>query len=225
MFSALKRSYRKMLDRLISEAYDDSSVAGKRVFLDCYQFVRVEALTEANCKAGWKVTGLWPLSMSKPLMSPLLLKNSNKPATLKPTKVDSDVRTLNKPILTDFGEDQVLWSTPRKAYDYTTQARKFAKTIKAMPTDRLFLRKVGKAIDEKTFELATCKRRIQDLEAEIDRIRSTKRRKVEEDPNTLFANIKTIRASQRDVRRPDVEDSDSEEEYDSDDMQDCIEVS
>ena len=73
--------------------------------------------------------------------------------------------------------------------------------------------------------MATCKRRIQDLEAEIDRIRSTKRRKVEKDPNTLFANIKTIRASQRDVRRPDVEDSDSEEEYDSDNMQDCIKVS
>jgi len=63
-----------------------------------------------------------------------------------------------------------------------------------MLTDQLFLRKVGKAMDEKDFELAIAKRRIKLLEAELERVRATKRRKVEIDPNTQFANIETIRA-------------------------------
>jgi len=37
-----------------------------------------------------------------------------------------------------------------------------------MLTDKLFLQKVGKALDEKGFELALCKRRIKSLEAEVD---------------------------------------------------------
>ena len=56
----------------------------------------------------------------------------------------------------------------------------------------MFLRKAGKTIDRKTFKLAACKRKIQVLEQEVERLRRTKRRKVEEDPNTLFASIKTI---------------------------------
>ena len=79
-------------------------------------------------------------------------------------------------------------------------------------------------MDEKDFELAMTKWRIELLEAELERVRATKRRKVEIDPNTQFANIETIRALQRAVGRKPVEDSDSEEEGDSSDVLSCIQV-
>jgi len=79
-------------------------------------------------------------------------------------------------------------------------------------------------MDEKDFELAIAKRRIESLEAELERVRATKRRKVEIDPNTQFANIETIRASQRAAGRKPVEDSDLEEEGDSSDVLSCIQV-
>ena len=104
------------------------------------------------------------------------------------------------------------------------QAWQFGQLVEAMPTDKLFLREVGKALDEKDFELALCKRRIESLEAELDRLQRTKRRRVETDPNTLFANIETIRAAQRAVGRNPVEDSDAEEEEDSSDVESCIQV-
>jgi len=162
--------------------------------------------------------------MAKPLMSKLLLKNSNQSPTPKLTSRNSDVRTSQKPILEDFSDEQVVWSTPRKSIEYREQARQFGQLVKAMPTDKLFLRKVGKAMDEKDFELAICKRRIEALEAELDRIQRTKRRKVELDPNTQFANIETISAAQRAVGRNPAEDSDSEEEDDSSDIDSCIQV-
>jgi len=223
-FSVLKKAYRTRLEELLADAYCDSSVAGKRAFLQCYGLARSEALTESNIKAGWKATGLWPINMAKPLMSKLLLKNSNQSPTPKLTSRNSDVRTSQKPILEDFSDEQVVWSTPRKSIEYREQARQFGQLVKAMPTDKLFLRKVGKAMDEKDFELAICKRRIEALEAELDRIQRTKRRKVELDLNTQFANIKTISAAQRAVGRNPAEDSDSEEEGDSSDIDSCIQV-
>ena len=117
-----------------------------------------------------------------------------------------------------------MWSTPRRARDYTEQARRFAALIKAVPSDRLFLRKVGKAMDDQAFELATCKRKLQALEQEVDRLRLTKKRKVKEDPNTLFTSIRTVGDAQRLVGRRPVGDSDSEEEDDSSDAEDYIEV-
>ena len=46
--------------------------------MSCYKLAREDALTATNCKQGWSASGLWPVRMSKPLMSRLLLENSNK---------------------------------------------------------------------------------------------------------------------------------------------------
>ena len=46
--------------------------------IQCVQKARHDALTSKNIKAGWKATGLWPVSIAKPLMSRLLLENSNQ---------------------------------------------------------------------------------------------------------------------------------------------------
>jgi len=107
-FSALKKTYRTRLKRLIADAYYDSSVAGKRAFLECYRLARSEALTESNIKAGWKGTGLWPVNIAKPLMSKLLLKNSNQTTTPKLTSRKSDVRTYQKPILEDYSNEKMI---------------------------------------------------------------------------------------------------------------------
>jgi len=52
IFSPLKRAYRNRLDRLLSMAINDTSVVGKRAFLECYHQARSVAFTEANIKAG-----------------------------------------------------------------------------------------------------------------------------------------------------------------------------
>jgi len=58
----------------------------------------------------------------------------------------------------------------------------------------------------------------------VERLRRTKKRKVEEDPNTTFASIRTICDAQRLVGRKVASDSDSSEEEDSSDAESCIEV-
>ena len=51
----------------------------------------------------------------------------------------------------------MVWSTLRKFTEYREQARQFGQLVKVMLTDKLFLQKVSKALDEKDFELTLCK--------------------------------------------------------------------
>ncbi|KAF7524655.1 hypothetical protein G7054_g11351 [Neopestalotiopsis clavispora] len=78
VFGPLKTAYKKELGNV--DQWDASTVVGKRNFLICYGKARKAALTKKNIISSWKWTGLWPVSMAKPLMSPLLLENSKTPA-------------------------------------------------------------------------------------------------------------------------------------------------
>ena len=75
VFSSLKSHYRTAVSKLA--VLTDSSLIRKRNFLNCYYIAKKEALSAKIIKSGWKATRLWPKSIAKPLISPLLLENSN----------------------------------------------------------------------------------------------------------------------------------------------------
>jgi hypothetical protein len=96
VFSPLKTAYRKYLG--YATYLNDSSVAGKRNFLECYRRARLDALSASNITSGWKATGLWPVSVKHPLLSPLLLKKPlpKRPITPKATQNNGQVNILPK---------------------------------------------------------------------------------------------------------------------------------
>ena len=106
VFSTLKSWYRKEVGYLT--LLTDSSPIRKQNFLNYYQKARKEALLAKNIKSRWKATSLQPKSIAKPLMSPLLLENSNKaletPKELKSSDFDWSIRV-----------SQVIQSTPKKS--------------------------------------------------------------------------------------------------------------
>ena len=98
VFSSLKSHYRTAVGFLA--LLTDSSPVGKQNFLACYCKARKEALSAQIIKAGWRATGLWPKSMAKPLLSPLLLENSNsKKNTLQATQ------SFNRPLAIDSSQE------------------------------------------------------------------------------------------------------------------------
>ena len=60
------------------------------------------------------------------------------------------------------------------------------------PIARLLFQKVGKSLDHQVVKLAGQEQRIRALEAEVDRLRPRKKRKVRLDPNERFAAIEQI---------------------------------
>ena len=120
----------------------DSSPVGKQNFLSCYQKARKEALTAKNIKNGWKATGLWPKSIAKPLMSRLLLENSNRvqgtPQALQ--NFNNESKTDSPPI---------PWFTPKRSTEIKAQAARFQKLQEQRhSTYRLLFQKVIKDFEE-----------------------------------------------------------------------------
>ena len=144
IFSPLKAAYRKELNLLGSLI--DSVPIGKRNFLLCYYKAREAGITAENILAGWKATGLWPLNMSKPLMSRLLLENSNK----APKSVPKESSTIdwNLSILS------VEWQTPKVGRELRLQFDTLTRLgHNDLLTRRQLFRKAVKSLDEKDFAL------------------------------------------------------------------------
>ena len=118
--------------------------------MECYKKAREDALTPANCRQGWLALGLQPVRMSKPLISRLLLENSNKPA-------DLSLETSEEVLVPEQNQNRSvikLW-TPKKSKDIREQARQITelKTVNSA-TARVLFRKVAKGIDQKDFVIA-----------------------------------------------------------------------
>ena len=149
VYSPLKHAYRKQLGFL--SLLTDSTPVGKRNFLLCYRKARIDALTAINIKARWQASGLWPVRMAKPLMSRLLLENSNKP-------VDPTSKPSGKVPVLEWNQDGsfIVWETPKKSEDIREQASKITELGSTnLSTRRVLFRKIAKGFDGKDLLLLT----------------------------------------------------------------------
>lgn len=193
VFGPLKMAYRKELGFL--SQWGDSTVVGKRNFLACYRKARQVSLTSQNIKSGWKSTGLWPVSVAKPLLSPLLLENSNQGASEADPSITPVIGSKSIP---NWASDTsaVIWSTPRKAVQLRDQLGLFNKLEQPTTTQRLLFQKVSKAFQEKDTQLAVALRKIDSLEAQVEGGRVRKRKKVRLSPNSRFADVAAVYRAQ-----------------------------
>ena len=111
VFSSLKKAYRRHVGLL--DGITDATPIGKRNFIKCYYKARIESITAQNIKSRWRASGLQPLNRSKPLISRLLLKNSNN-------QQDSALkRKANDTLLNQDIDQSILEvSTPTKAKEF-----------------------------------------------------------------------------------------------------------
>jgi len=214
IFSPLKQAYRRYIGYLTY--LTDSSPIGKQNFLECYRRARCNAITPSNIKAGWAVTGLWPVRLSKPLASPLLLENSNagKEASIKPQDNSPPAKApFSLPLRVRGPLGPML--TPRRAEDLKRALNTMEKDHDInIRTSRLLKRKITKGFDEKDYRVAMLEEENKALKARLEALRPKKRKKVELSPNSKFADIEAIRRAQ--IKAGAVEESLIEGEQESD---------
>ncbi|KAJ6436136.1 reverse transcriptase [Purpureocillium lavendulum] len=189
----------------------DSSAVGKQNFLSCYQIAREQALTVSNIKGGWKATGLWPVSVAKPLLSPLLLENSNK----RKNDAKNTHTAFRSPFSTSEWQtdaSQIAWSTPKRPQDLKVQVLQFNQLDDDVPTKRLLFRKITKGFDEKDGLLAKAQLQIQALETQLPAVKPKKRKRVETSPNSRFADIEAVQRAQAEVNAAEKGDTDGTED-------------
>ncbi|KAI1004150.1 hypothetical protein K3495_g4060 [Podosphaera aphanis] len=196
VFGPLKTANRKQLG-LIAE-WDAGTVIGKRNFITCYSKARQAALTSKNIISGGKWTGLWPVNVTKPLSSPLMLTSTSTPS--QPTckahpgklSVKSNMKKANE-------TSPVLFLTPRKKDELRGQLRLSSEGKYDKNTQRLHFRKIQKSFEEKDYQIAAAQQKIEALESQVEAGRARKRRRVQTDPNSKFADIESIRRAQIEV--------------------------
>ena len=118
IFGPLKAKYRAQLNNCLSSLTSDS-VARKRAFLELYRRVRIHGMAESNIQAGWEASGLWPVSLRKPLSNSLVIKNSNGSVGTVALTPSAGLDSFNNPILGKNSEDRPVWFTPKKANDFS----------------------------------------------------------------------------------------------------------
>ncbi|KZL65340.1 transposase [Colletotrichum tofieldiae] len=178
VFRPLKVAYRKYLGYL--DIQSNSTVTGKRNFIDCYRRARLDALTIQVIKSSWKHTGLWPVDVAQPLSSPFTAGQSGSQQW-------------------DEAVSIVPWSTPRKSADLQRQLHLFnqlTQDTREIYTQRHLFRKVQKGWDQQAYRLTVLERQAQAFQAQTDSQQQGRRKRVQTDPNTTFANIEDIRRAQ-----------------------------
>ncbi|KAK4222708.1 hypothetical protein QBC38DRAFT_518634 [Podospora fimiseda] len=147
--------------------------------------------------------------MAKPLMSRLLLENSNNTVGLNEPLYPPQTPVSRLPTQVAGIGQAVQITTPRKKTDLRGHLNNLAIRRQDLSTRRLLFRKVEKAFDEKDFELARLQQENESLKARLEAARPSKRRKVVTDPNSQFASIEQIHRAQIEAGR--IEDSSAEE--------------
>ncbi|KDN69817.1 putative transposase [Colletotrichum sublineola] len=199
VFGPLKQAYRKEV-RYLDDWITDSTIAGKRAFLECYLKAREASITIQNIKAGWKATGLWPVSIRRPLSSSLV------------TKAQQTSQQTSQPSSQQWDEavSIVSWSTPRKSANLRHHFHQIDQLVKDrldIHTFRHLSRKVQKAYNK---------------EAQLEDHQSRKRKKVPLSPNSTFAKVGDVQQPENpDAGRIDSPDESSASELSSE-AESCI---
>lgn len=194
VFSPLKHTYRKLLNKMNS--WSESTVVGKQMMIKCIVEARKQAITAHNIKAGWRASGLWPVNMAKPLMSRLLLENSNNVASIDEQMAPIQTLSPVRPSQSSTVATDAFMGTPQKRSDLRSQLTDLSSYNQHLSTRRLLFRKVEKAFDQKDFELAQLRQENEALKSQLEAARPSKRKKVVMDPNDVFASIEQIHQAQ-----------------------------
>ena len=225
IFSPLKHSYRKYLNQLNN--WSESTVMGKMAMVQCVQKARHDALTSKNIKAGWKATGLWPVNMAKPLMSPLLMESSNQTPKKGPrSQPQPSPHTPHTPRPRPAVGSAVVGeiSTPRKKSDL----RKLfdPETFCNLPrsTQRLAVWKLHKAWDNNAFDKAHISQQFEAQKVDLELSRPSKKKKVVPNPNSVFVDIEQIHMAQVEAGRIEASSAEESDSIRSESESSCIVV-
>ena len=184
IFGPLKIAYRKWARQLYIQT--DTSCHGKSRFLIYLKKARNEAITSQNIKAGWRAAGLWPLNSRKPLCSSQLLPQRSSQRS--PQQLQQGNQQANQPFY-----------TPQKRDDIQVLMRRLHKSPRKS-SFRIVARKLAKAHDQRTLEMAMQDYKTQSLKAQIELLRPRKRAIVKPNPNEKFVNIEQIMKAKEETK-------------------------
>ena len=163
--------------------------------------------------------------MAKPLLNRLLLENTNQAPTTPPSTESTVGTRIPGPNATwevvqplDLGP----WVTPNKVVDLRRQVVEFNLQTGGSRTQRQLFQKIEKAFDQLDATVAIQGAENEALRSQLEATKQKKRRRVDTNPNELFADIAAVRRAQIAAGSVEVGQEDSPEDENSSDTGSCI---
>ncbi len=191
-FGPLKTAYRRELGDLV--LLRGPVPFNKRDFLKAYSRARRAAGTSRIIRAGWVATGLWPINVERPLSNGLVLKADE----VALNKADSQQQQQDNtgPSSAYHSQSARMVQTPHRSQEVHkllgSRVGQLQQLYRADPVARVTFSKIAKSLDDKVIKLAEYQQQIQVLEAEVERLRPKKRKRVQVDLNERFASIADV---------------------------------
>jgi 4-hydroxybenzoate polyprenyltransferase len=192
-FSPLKTAYRKELADLV--LLRGPVPFNKRDFLKAYSKARRVAGTSRIIRAGWVATGLWPINVEKPLGNSLVLKADQEARDKVSSQQNQHHTTEPPPVLHSQPMARAV-QTPQRSQEVHkllgSRVGQLQQLYRVDPVARVTFSKIARSLDNKAVQVAEYQQKIQALEAEVERLRPKKRKRVQTDLNERFATIADI---------------------------------
>ncbi|KAF1989326.1 DDE-domain-containing protein, partial [Aulographum hederae CBS 113979] len=157
IFGPLKTRYHQAVDGLRS--LDDDSIVKKRNFVSIYTQARIQAITEANRRAGFRGAGIVPYNPSKVLDNP----------QIKAIEPKTPNTTLSQP-------NQAMY-TKRKSSDLVGLSDRDARSV---------VKDYQQEIDTKNTEIAALQQQLELYKQTVGDVQSRKRKRIKPAPNSRF---------------------------------------
>ena len=163
--------------------------------------------------------------MAKPLMSRLLIENTNKTVSSANSGTMNGFRRSKLVSQDSIIAKGYLLATPLASRDIRAMLANYNLQKHSISTQQILFRKVSKAYDEKDWQLESVLRENQKLKDQLEATAPTKRRRVETSPNSRFVDITAIQRARIKARAIKVGSEHKEGSNQSIRTQEYIEVS
>lgn len=189
VFSSLKTRFRALI--VIDAQMDDDEPLKKAMFLKRYQNARERAITESNCKSGFKATGIVPFDPDKALNSRFVLDLDKKQRPRTPDNQEIPQFAPWRPNTTPLNHRHIAQAVAM-----------ISRTTKLDRVVRNLFAKTGKRLAQRDLELAEAKREIIALKKELKQYRSRKKKRQPVNSNQRFQTLNDIKMGENGPQPP-----------------------
>ncbi|KAK8095253.1 transposase [Apiospora kogelbergensis] len=198
VFGLLKRRLRRLLREC------PNTVLGlkptKMDMLEVYRQARIDVLTLSIIRNAWRTAGIYLRDRSKPLSSRYVILEDVGVARVCSRAPEVVERELTPDFVAELAPTPI--KTPSGGQALRRSGRQLAAldpTFK-LPSQRLFVRKASKALDQQADKIASLEAQIDYLQSKLDRKTARVRQKVRIAPGQRFVRMADIRRAKRRLR-------------------------
>ncbi|KAK8859449.1 Tigger transposable element-derived protein 2 [Apiospora arundinis] len=168
--------------------------------LKAYRQARIDVLTPSVIKNAWGTAGIYPQDRSKPLSSRYVILEDVGVARIRPGASEVVERESTPDFVAELAPRPIKTPSGSQALRRSSRQLAALDPTSKLPSQRLFVRKASKALDQQADKTASLEAQIDYLQSKLERKAARVRQKVRIAPGQRFVRMADICRAKRKLR-------------------------